>query len=558
MSGMSLVGGLIGGLGLFLLGRWMATEGLKVVGGGLWRENRRNWTRDRRRCFELGLALVLFLPSWRALHPTALGLVSSRGVRLREALWITAGSGFGAVATAWLIVAIGFHSGLLPVALGILAVGVVLRRSRPETPSASWGGVLIGAGILFLGLRMFVTAVEGIDLQLETIALSPGARVLGGALIGGLLAVAVTSASGATALIVIAAGTGKIDASTAAALLVGGNLGAVICTLPLLRGSRTDSRRVIVGYLAFLGLGFAAGLLLLRCGLPLVELFIDYRGGPLLPLAVFHTLFCGVGALLLAAIDVPLVRALQDRLGGEDEAVEGSSRLDLHLIGVPDLALEGLLEELAEIRKTTLRLGRAVLGSEPATSFRRTRFVQTIGEQVEEMDAYVARLVRGRMPGRVGDLLLDVAQGSRAYLDIGQRLAEMQGEASGEGGGLDGRLIARLRQLRFSLLHLLQNCDPLGREFSVEACRGELGTVEEHCRGIRMRLLVEGTATDLPTETLERVLEGLIEVEDIGRKAVSAAGHLARIHAVRRGETAAGEGGEVAEEMVTDLTAGAT
>ena len=46
----------LGGLGLFLVGVWLATDALKVAGGGYLRANLARWTANRGRAFLTGLS----------------------------------------------------------------------------------------------------------------------------------------------------------------------------------------------------------------------------------------------------------------------------------------------------------------------------------------------------------------------------------------------------------------------------------------------------------------------------------------------------------------------
>lgn len=541
MSGIAAAGGLIGGLVFLLVGRWLLTEGSRAVTGRLWKARLRHWTRDRRRCFDLGLAVALLLPSRSGVNKTALGLVRRGGLTPRESLWIVVGSGFGAVAAGWGVLAAGFVPELLALLLLLGGAALLVYRWRSGTELASWGRTILGAGVLLIGVHLLFFGASGLGVRLDAFEMAPLVRVVVGALAGVLLASLLTSAS-VTALVIVAAGSGALEASTAVSLLVGANVGTIVASLPTWRQSRGVARRAATGYLVFLGLGAFFGLLvfpfLARAG----AFPADSRAAMCVALVGFQTFCATASALLLRVVDLPLTDFLQRHIDDDPEARTRSPRLDPHLAAVPELALDGVLEELEEIRATTLRLGRGVLGKDAATAGHRRHAAESIDGRIREVNRYLARLVRSKVPRRIGALLLEVAHGSRAYLDVGRRLSEFAGQSAERGAPLDGRLLARIQQVRFALLHLLQSCDPFRDDFSLADCHGERHAVEDHCHGVRTRLLVEGTTTDMPATVMEDLLEELVEVEEVARQAVEAAGHLARARGL--GSTTEREGAE--------------
>ncbi|MEW6071700.1 MAG: hypothetical protein AB1726_03770 [Planctomycetota bacterium] len=527
MAGISVASGLAGGLGLFLLGLWLATDGLKVAGGGVLAANLASWTRDRRRAFEMGFAMSLLVPSWGGLTRAAIGLVNTGRIALRHAVWVVVGCGFGTVTTAWIVVAVGFSPRLWPVALTLLGVGVLLRGSGTDTRFGSGGQVLAGAAVLLLGVHILAGAAEALEGGSALLITDPFLRTLGGALAGAVVAIVLASAGAAVSLIVVGTAAGAVDPTTAAALLVGANLGAAAGALSAFRDGTPDARRVAVGQMAFHGAGSAFGLLLVLGALPVLGVPADPRGGALLLLAGFQTLFCAMGAFLVRIAEAPLLLFLESRFAG-GEAPARSRRLDPNLIGVPELALEGLVAEVGEIAGVTHGLAHAVLVGDVVSDFRLARDLEAVDVLARAVDETLGRLFRAPLSPGVADSLLDVARAAQAHREIARHLSRLRGD-SGAPEEVDPRLKARFRQAQLALLHHVQGCDPRRPRFSLANARGELDAVEGQLRGVRQRLLADGMGTGAPAAALASALEGLDRVGRIGELAVSAAESLVHV-----------------------------
>lgn len=99
MNTIALGGALAGGIGLFLLGMWLMTDGLKVAAGEALRRRLQTWTRTPLRAFVAGTGLTATLQSSSAITVATVGFVNAGLLTLGQAVWVVYGSNVGTTMT---------------------------------------------------------------------------------------------------------------------------------------------------------------------------------------------------------------------------------------------------------------------------------------------------------------------------------------------------------------------------------------------------------------------------------------------------------------------------
>ena len=523
MEGTSVLSGVAGGLGLFLVGLWLATDGLRMAAGGLLRDHLGEWTCNRRRSFETGFAISILLPSGGGLTRAAIGLVSDERVTSRQAQWVVIGSSFGAVMTAWIVVAIGFSSILLPLALALVGIGVVFRWTGPDTDRGFWGKALVGTGVLLLGVRILSTTAVLLDHRLDTFVVDPLWRILGCAMVGAVLTAGMASTSAVVVLVFVATAGGAVELTSGAALLVGANLGAAASSLQVLRRGSPATRRLAVGHALFHGLGSAFGLLLLIFLLPALAGGSDPSGNTLLLLAGFQTIFFVVGVVLVRLVEGRMLLFLGQRFHPRLEDPERSPRLDATVLMVPELALESITAEVRRLSTLTLDLLQHLFAKHLPSEFRVQREVDAILDLAREVDDSTLRLFHTPLPRRVSGALLDTSRAAQAYRAIAEQLLPLRHRLAHEQTTLSPAVMNRLRQYEHPLLHLLQTAHPFHPAFDAATSQANLLSAEHHVRDLQSRLLAQRTTGLLDHLLLELILERLTTWRALARQAVNAA-----------------------------------
>lgn len=131
----ALLGALAGGIGLFLLGMWLMTDGLKLAAGEALRRTLETGTRSPLRGLAAGTGLTAIVQSSSAVTVATVGFVNAGLLTLTQAVWVVYGSNVGTTMTGWIVAATGIQvrldayalpqEGLAATAV-FFAIGIVL------------------------------------------------------------------------------------------------------------------------------------------------------------------------------------------------------------------------------------------------------------------------------------------------------------------------------------------------------------------------------------------------------------------------------------------------
>ncbi|MDP2093871.1 MAG: Na/Pi symporter, partial [Hydrogenophaga sp.] len=94
---------LVGGLGLFLLGMSMMTDGLKLAAGPALHNILSNATRTRWHALGSGAMVTAMVQSSTAVSVAAIGFVNAGLLGLAPAVWVVFGANVGTTMTSWIV-----------------------------------------------------------------------------------------------------------------------------------------------------------------------------------------------------------------------------------------------------------------------------------------------------------------------------------------------------------------------------------------------------------------------------------------------------------------------
>lgn len=405
---------LIGGIGLFLLGMSMLTDGLKLAAGDGLRAILRHWTRTPLRGLASGALVTGIVQSSSAVTVAIIGFVNAGLLTLHHAVWVIFGANIGTTMTAWLVAIVGLKLDIGAFALPIIGVGVLLRifaQSRPRL--AGTGMALAGFGLFFLGIAVLK---DSFDTLLPVISptglMTPGLLAPFAFLLAGiLLSVLTQSSSAAIALILTATVGGGLPLELAAAGIVGANIGTSSTALLASFGATPAARRVATAHIVFnLFAGTAAFVLLY----PLVAgsnaiadaLLAESKDEPL-TLAVFNTLMNCLGVILIWPLTGRLLDWLRGLYTNEDELAGRPQHLDPTLAAVPSVALRGLVLEIERMMHIAfLRAGSRVSAPPGHTANgSNDNGILSLGQAIRD---FISGLSRQPLPAEVVEALPDL------------------------------------------------------------------------------------------------------------------------------------------------------
>ncbi|MBR9649562.1 Na/Pi cotransporter family protein [Thalassovita aquimarina] len=293
----------LGGLGLFLVGMHMLTEGLRGLAGERLRSILQKSTDTPLKGATAGALTTAMVQSSSATTVATVGFVAAGLMTFQQALGVVFGANIGTTITGWLVAIVGFKLDLGLVLMPVVLGGALLQLFAPN-PWKQAGWALAGFGVLFIGidaLKDGMVAFRGIvtpdSFPADTLA---GRLKL--VVLGAVLTVITQSSSAGVASALAALAVGAITFPQAAALVIGMNVGTTFTAMIATLGGGTASRRTGVSHLIFnLLTGCMAFALLWPIGWAMQRPWgVAMAADPQMALVAFHTFFnfLGVAAVL--------------------------------------------------------------------------------------------------------------------------------------------------------------------------------------------------------------------------------------------------------------------
>ncbi len=250
---LNMLGSLIGGLGLFMLGMWLMSDGLKQIAGDKLNQILQSWTNSRLRGLSAGFLLTAIIQHSGAVTLATIGFANAGIISLRRAMWIVFGSNVGTTVTGWLVVLVGFNLNIEKFALPLIGIGMAMRLLGSNRGYANIGLALTGFGLLFLGIAALKTTFSGAD-SLFDLHFSSGllaVDIVMFALAGLILTTLLQSSSLTLTLALTSLAGGIIGLLPAAAIVIGSNLGSTTTSIFSVIGSQPVAKRIVASHVIF-------------------------------------------------------------------------------------------------------------------------------------------------------------------------------------------------------------------------------------------------------------------------------------------------------------------
>jgi len=258
---------ILGGLGIFLFGMRVMSEGIQKVAGEGMRRIMATMTQNRFFGLGTGLLVTCLVQSSSATTVMVVSFVNAQLLTLMESIGVIMGANLGTTLTGWIIATIGKFS-LSKIALPIIGIGLPLVfMSKPKFKHT--GEFLVGFGLLFFGLSELKNAVPDVKSLLKSS--DPGDQLLvqdiqgfieqlnsygfGSVIIfliiGVFLTILVQSSSAAMGITIIVAINGWINFEIAAAIVLGENIGTTVTAWLASLGANINAKRAARAHFIF-------------------------------------------------------------------------------------------------------------------------------------------------------------------------------------------------------------------------------------------------------------------------------------------------------------------
>lgn len=354
---------LLGGIGLFLMGMVLLTDGLKSFAGAALRRALVRFTGTPLKAFFSGALVTALVQSSSAMTVTVIGFVSAGMLTFPQALGVVFGASFGTTGTGWIVATLGLKVNLGHYALPLVGVGGFLKLLGHGKRGAL-GFALAGFGMIFIGIDTLQLGMAGLAGSIE-LAQLPSSGFQGhllAMLVGIGLTVVMQSSSAAVATTLAALHTDAVNFEQAAAIVIGAAIGTTVTGALAAWGGTVPAKRTALAHVIF---NLVTGVLILLAlpwvlqGVAWAQVHWGLDPGPM-SLAAFHTGFVLVGVILF----LPWVRGfakLIERLL-PDRGPRWTRHLDRFLWQTPAVALEATQRALSEVAASLFTELRAELG----------------------------------------------------------------------------------------------------------------------------------------------------------------------------------------------------
>ncbi len=287
---------LLGGLGMFLYGMKMMSDGLERLAGDRMRRVLEVLTNNRLAGVGVGMGVTSVIQSSSATTVMIVGFVNAGLMTLLQATGVIMGANIGTTITAQLI---AFK--LSDVAPVILFIGMAMSVFVKKRAIERIGNIILGFGILFVGLTLMAQAMEPLQSNeaFRSILTSFKSPVIG-VLVGAVFTAVIQSSSASVGILQTLAMLGLIGLDSAVYVVLGQNIGTCITAILAAIGKNTNSKRTAGIHLMFNITGTVVFLAVLALFPGLVGIVESWSPGDASrQIANFHTLFNVSMTLLL-------------------------------------------------------------------------------------------------------------------------------------------------------------------------------------------------------------------------------------------------------------------
>ena len=375
---------LIGSLGVFLYGMKLMSEALQKVAGDKMRHILAAMTSNRVKGVITGLLITTIIQSSSATTVMVVSFVNAGLLNLVESIGVIMGSNVGTTVTAWLISSLGFKISMAEVSLPLIGLFLPLLFSNKRSRK-SWGELIIGFGLLFIGLEFLKNSMPNLNENPEIFTFLQNYTDMGYGsyilfmLIGTALTILIQSSSATMALTLVMCANGWISYDIAASMVLGENIGTTITANLAAMVANTTAKRAAFAHFLFNVFGVTWVLAIFPVFLKWIEelsVFVGI-GDPStnieavpMSLSLFHTVF-NVSNVLLLIWFTKLIARLVTKIIPTRESNEDVFKLKhikIGLLSTPDASLFQAKQEIALYGKNTRDMFQQVAASLNMTS----------------------------------------------------------------------------------------------------------------------------------------------------------------------------------------------
>ena len=360
---------LIAGIGIFLIACQLMSSNLETASSNKLKQLFSKASKNKWIGVGIGTVGTAAIQSSGATTVMTIGFVNAGIISLTQAATIIYGANIGTTVTAQ-IVALGM-SGANSLSTSVIfsafaGLGAFISLFSKRSNLKTWGGILTGFGMLFVGLELMsdsmkeFAALEGVKLFLANIG-NPLLLVL----IGAVFTAIIQSSSVMTSIALAMLVSGLIDLSQGIYITMGSNIGSCIVAIIAGLTSGINAKRTALMHMLFNTAGVIIFLLIalvlsIASGgdLSFGVLFESLTpGAPQVQLAMFDTFFNVTTVLVMMPLTEALVNLVVKMIPNssvEEKEVNKLNFIDNNMLRTPPLAVVQTKREIIEMSKIAM------------------------------------------------------------------------------------------------------------------------------------------------------------------------------------------------------------
>lgn len=355
MNSFEIFTGIFGGLGLFLYGMKLMSDGLENIAGEKLKSILEKITSNKIMGVLVGTIVTAIIQSSSAITVMVVSFVNAGLMTLGQATGVILGSNIGTTITAQMV-SLKLEV-IAPIFIGIGAIVIVVTKNKRVKDLAY---IALGFGVLFMGMGLMSSSLKPVsELAIfNKFILLVGKNSILGVLIGILITAILQSSSATTGILVALAVSGNLDMSVAFPIILGCNIGT--CITAILAGLTANR---IAKKAALLHLFFNIfGTILFLPFSDKVVMIVQYLtpDNVARQVANAHTIFNVVITIFILPISKYFVKLVNKILPDDGiRQVCGAIYLDKKLLETPIVASTQVVKEtirMAEIARNNFQL----------------------------------------------------------------------------------------------------------------------------------------------------------------------------------------------------------
>ncbi|REJ83573.1 MAG: Na/Pi cotransporter family protein [Bacteroidetes bacterium] len=348
----------LAGLGFFLFSMSMLENRLKNVSGRSVKLFLKRNTQNLFKAIAGGAIVTGIVQSSSVVSLIVLAFVESGIITFRNALGVILGTNLGTTLDSWIVATVGFKLNILRYSLPLISLTAIgMFFSEKSKRLFNFFSIFFAIGVLFLGLSYMKDSALVLVRDFNIAAFNQyGTFVF--VIIGFILTTIIQSSSATVAITLTAIYSGMLTFPSAAAVVIGSEVGTTIKILLWGMTGTSDKKRVAFGNFIYNIITAITA----YAGLKWIIFFIEnYLGikDPLIGLVAFQTTI----NLIAIAIFVPILSRFATWLESKfiHEAQNGFSFISEKEPFMPALAIHALRNESTALLKKTLQLTGLIL-----------------------------------------------------------------------------------------------------------------------------------------------------------------------------------------------------